>query len=651
MFDSSARLAALRAEMQAHNLNAYIVDSGDAHSNEYTAECDDRRAWISGFTGSAGTAIVLAGSNDAAEPSKAFLWTDGRYHQQAAQQINEQWTLMKHGVPDVPAWTEWLTKPSHSSTLLPSGSRIGLDPSLITVADYTKLAPALETAKVELVPIRENLIDLAWDKVEPGTRPARPKNEVLRLEDKFAGESAVKKLERVRDEMQKKEVFGGDKKAEVVGGAAEKRCWGTVLTQLDEIAWVLNLRGSDIPYNPVFFSWLVLPTASASKPTLFIDLDQVPQKTYDYLNQELDVLIEPYEGLIPFLEGVGTLLTEQDLVVLPSATNLSSALALGLSKCVTSTRGPISLMKARKNDTEVQGFRDCHVRDGVALVRYFSWLERELKSGKQWHEYEAALQLEDFRKQLDHFRGLSFSTISSTGANGSVIHYSPAPDGQSAVIDPNQIYLCDSGAQFTDGTTDVTRTLHFGTPTAFEKRAYTRVLQGHIAIDQAVFPSTTTGFMLDPWARKALWKDGLDYRHGTGHGVGHFLNVHEGPMGIGSRIAYNDTKLEPNMVLSNEPGYYQDGEFGIRIESLVVVKQEKTMHEFGGVKYYGMEHLTMCPIATNLVDPSLMSLDELEWLNKYNAEVRDKVGPLLRETGDHEAVEWLERNTQPVSVV
>lgn len=270
MFDSSARLAALRAEMQAHNLNAYIVDSGDAHSNEYTAECDDRRAWISGFTGSAGTAIVLAGSNDAAEPSKAFLWTDGRYHQvrpreqrtacrrskgaalgpvlraddpsslalvqQAAQQINEQWTLMKHGVPDVPAWTEWLTKPSHSSTLLPSGSRIGLDPSLITVADYTKLAPALETAKVELVPIRENLIDLAWDKVEPGTRPARPKNEVLRLEDKFAGESAVKKLERVRDEMQKKEVFGGDKKAEVVGGAAEKRCWGTVLTQLDEIA-------------------------------------------------------------------------------------------------------------------------------------------------------------------------------------------------------------------------------------------------------------------------------------------------------------------------------------------------------------------------------------------------------------------------------
>ncbi|GAA5865202.1 hypothetical protein JCM3774_002169 [Rhodotorula dairenensis] len=399
MFDSSARLLALRTEMQAHKLNAYIIDSGDAHSNEYTAECDDRRAWISGFTGSAGTAVVLADAEGAAEASKAFLWTDGRYHQQAAQQINDQWTLMKHGVPDVPSWTEWLTNPSHSSAFLPSGSRIGLDPSLITVADYTKLAPALEQAKVELVPIRENLVDRAWDHVEPGTRPARPRNEVSRLADDFAGEKARKKLERVRAELQKKEAFGGDKKAEVVGGA-EKRCWGLVLTQLDEIAWVLNLRGSDIPYNPVFFSWLVLPTASASKPTLFVDLDQIPQPTYDYLNQELDILIEPYEGLIPFLEGVGKLLSEQDLVILPSATNLSCALALGLPNCVTSTRGPISLLKARKNDTEVQGFRDCHVRDGVALVRYFSWLERELKQsgGKEWREYEAALQLEEFRK-------------------------------------------------------------------------------------------------------------------------------------------------------------------------------------------------------------------------------------------------------------
>ncbi|POY74768.1 hypothetical protein BMF94_2244 [Rhodotorula taiwanensis] len=650
MFDSSKRLAALRSEMQRHNLQAYIIDSGDAHSNEYTAECDDRRAWISGFTGSAGTAIVLApGQSD---DGKAFLWTDGRYHQQASKQLNEQWSLMKHGVPDVPSWTEWLTTPSHSASFLPAGSRIGLDPALITVADYTKLAPPLETAKVELVPIRENLVDLAWDAAEPGTKPARPRNEVFRLEDKYAGQSAKDKIAKVREELQKKDVFGGDKKAEAVGGEEEKRCWGLVLTQLDEIAWLLNLRGSDIPYNPVFFSWLVLPTASASKPTLFVDLDQVPQKTYEYLANELDVLIEPYEGLIPFLDGIQQLLTPQDLVVLPSATNLSCALALSLPRCVTSTRGPISLLKARKNETEVQGFRNCHVRDGVALVRYFSWLERELNKGeKEWREYEAAEQLEEYRKQLDLFRGLSFNTISSTGANGSVIHYAPAANGESAVIDKNKIYLCDSGAQFLDGTTDVTRTLHFATPTAFEKRAYTRVLQGHIAIDEAVFPSTTTGYMLDPWARKALWKDGLDYRHGTGHGVGSYLNVHEGPMGIGSRVAYNDVKLEPTMVLSNEPGYYQDGEFGIRIESLVVVKNQQTPHEFGGVKYFGMEHLTMCPIATNLVEPSLMSMDELEWLNRYNAEVREKVAPLLRETGDEVAMEWLERSTQPISLV
>ncbi|GAA6025003.1 hypothetical protein JCM8202_002185 [Rhodotorula sphaerocarpa] len=645
MFDSSARLAALREQMATHNLQAYIIDSGDAHSNEYTAECDDRRAWISGFTGSAGTALVLA--NDA-----AYLWTDGRYHQQAGKQLNDKWTLMKHGAPDVPSWTDWLTTPSHSASALPAGSRVGLDPALITVADYTKLAPPLELAQIELVPIRENLVDRAWDQCEPGTRPARPKNEVVVHDERFAGESAASKIQRVRDLMKKPEVFGGDKKATAAPGQDEKRCWGLVLTQLDEIAWLLNLRGSDIPYNPVFFSWLVLPTASASKPTLFIDIDQVPQKTYEYLTQQLDVLVEPYETLIPFLDGVGKILVEQDLVVLPSATNLAVALALSLPRCVTSTRGPISLLKARKNETEVHGFRNCHVRDGVALVRYFSWLERELKKGeKQWKEYEAALQLEEFRKQLDHFRGLSFNTISSTGANGSVIHYAPPADGQSAVIDINKIYLCDSGAQFTDGTTDVTRTLHFGTPTNMEKRAYTRVLQGHIAIDDAVFPSTTSGFMLDSWARRPLWKDGLDYGHGTGHGVGSWLNVHEGPMGIGSKIAYHDTKLEPNMVISNEPGYYQDGEFGIRIESLVVVRPQKTPHEFGGVKYYGMEHLTMCPIATNLVEPSLMSMDELEWLNRYNAEVRDKVGPLIREAGDQEALEWLERVTQPLNLV
>ncbi|GAA5995320.1 aminopeptidase P [Rhodotorula paludigena] len=655
MLDSAPRLAALRDQLAHHDLAAYVVDSGDSHANEYLAHADERRAWISGFTGSAGTALVLQ--------QQALLWTDGRYHQQAAQQLSPDWTLMKHGAPSVPSWTEWLSDPAHSSSALPRGSRIGLDPALVTVADYTSLAPALAAAGVELVPIRENLVDIAWDADERAQsggahgKPQRPREEVFVLDEKHAGESAQSKIERVRRELDKRDVFGDDPKAKP--GTGDKRCWGLVVTLLDEIAWLLNLRGSDIPFNPVFFAYLVLPTVSSSRPTLFIDLEQVPQKTYDYLTA-LDILIEPYEHYVDFLEGVGKVLGDEDLVLLPSRTSLSSALALSLSRCVTSQRGPIALLKALKNPTEVQGFRDCHVRDGVALVRYFAWLERELKQGKELREYEAALQLEEFRKQLEHFRGLSFSTISSTGANASVIHYSPAHDGQSAVIDPTKIYLCDSGAQFTDGTTDVTRTLHFGNPTSFERRAYTRVLQGHLAIDRAVFPSTTTGYMLDPFARAALWQDGLDYRHGTGHGVGHFLNVHEGPMGIGTRVAYNDVKLQPYQILSNEPGYYheapadqggRDASFGIRIENLVCVVPAQTEHAFGGVKYYRMERLTMCPIATNLVDPALLELRELEWLNKYNAECLAKVGPLLRETGDADAVEWLERSCRPLSVV
>ncbi|GAA5853198.1 hypothetical protein JCM8547_000238 [Rhodosporidiobolus lusitaniae] len=632
--DSAARLAALRSLLTKHSLNAYIVDSGDAHANEYVAASDDRRAFISGFTGSAGTAIVLQ--------EKAFLWTDGRYHQQATQQLSPSWTLQPHGTLSVPSWTEWLSTPSHSSSLLPRGSRVGLDPSLITIADYTTLSPALAAAGVELVPVRENLVDLVWGR----ERPKRPRNEVEVLGEEFAGEAAKSKIERVRKELGNEEkVWGGDKKGR------GKRCWGAVFSQLDEIAWLLNIRGTDVPYNPVVFCHLVLPTLSSSKPTLFIDIDQLPQKTYEYLSHDLGVLIEPYDFLNDFLKGISKVVDEESLILLPSRTSLSTALSLTLPKTLSSTRGPISTLKAIKNPTEVAGFRACHIRDGAALVRYFSWLERELKKGGELREYEAALKLEEFRSQLPHFRGLSFSTISSTGANASVIHYSPSSvSGESAVIDPSKVYLCDSGAQFSDGTTDVTRTLHFGEPTSFEKLAYTRVLQGHIALARAVFPNTVSGYQLDPLARGALWREGLDYAHGTGHGVGCFLNVHEGPMGIGTRVAYNDVKLAENHVLSNEPGYYHDGSFGIRIENLVVVQPAKTAHQFGGVKYLKFETLTMCPISTALLDPSLMSLDELEWLNNYHREVWEKVAPVLREIQDEEALEWLERETKPVQM-
>lgn len=296
---------------------------------------------------------------------------------------------------------------------------------------------------------------------------------------------------------------------------------------------------------------------------------------------------------------------------------------------------------------EIEGFRRAHIRDGAALCRYFAWLEDVLGQGEKVNEFDAATQLENFRKENKLFMGLSFDTISSTGANAAVIHYKP-DETNSAVIDPAQVYLCDSGAQYMDGTTDTTRTVHFGTPSAAEKRAFTRVLQGHIGLDTAVFPTGTTGYLLDSLARRPLWLDGLDYRHGTGHGVGHFLNVHEGPMGVGPRPAYNEIGLVEGMVISNEPGYYEDGAFGIRTESVVGIRHANTPHNFGDKGYLEFENFTTVPIQTSLVELSLLSPAEKEWLNTYHADVLAKVRPELEGHGDTRAIAWLERQCVPV---
>lgn len=280
-------------------------------------------------------------------------------------------------------------------------------------------------------------------------------------------------------------------------------------------------------------------------------------------------------------------------------------------------------------------------------MRYFAWLEDVLAKGEEWNEFDGAAQLEKFRSENKLFKGLSFDTISSTGANAAVIHYSP-PEVGSKVIDRNQIYLCDSGGQYMDGTTDTTRTLHYGTPTAEEKRCFTRVLQGHIALDTLVFPSGTTGYTIDAVARRPLWADGLDYRHGTGHGVGHFLNVHEGPQGVGPRPAYDKVGLVEGMVISNEPGYYADGKFGIRIENVVGVRNAQTPHNFGDKGYLEFENFTMVPIQTKLIDASLLSPAERDWVNSYHAEVEGKVELELRQHGDERAIAWLKRECVPI---
>ncbi|KAG8722591.1 hypothetical protein FRC08_018463 [Ceratobasidium sp. 394] len=619
---TTERLVALRALMKENQVDTYVVVSEDQHSSEYLANCDTRRAFICGFDGSAGCAVITH--------NRAHLFTDGRYFLQAEQQLDSNWTLMKQGLPGVPTWQEFLAKK------LPKGTKIGIDPTLISVSDATSLKTSLTPRSSSLVPISRNLIDTIWT-----SRPPRPANPIHPLPIEYSGAPAAEKLAVIRAKIGR-------------AGAA-----GVVVSLLDEVAWLVGMRGGDIEFNPVFFAYaLVLPTEA----TLFVNDSQLTSEAKENL-KDAGWDVAPYDSIIARLEQVGSTIKDviQDQkqqnkeeqegeeveakgeghgkILIDPKTSLAVAHALGEGHYHV-IRSGVADAKSVKNAVELEGFRKSHIRDGVALARYFAHLEEHLTSSvtPKWTEYQAALVLEGYRRELDLFKGLSFSTISSTGPNGAIIHYSP-PEKGSAEIKLDQMYLCDSGAQFLDGTTDVTRTWHFGTPAKEEKRAFTRVVQGHIAIDTAVFPSGTTGYVLDAFARRALWADGLDYRQAPGA---------IRPQGIGTRIAYNDTKLKEGMVLSNEPGYYADGKFGIRIESIVLVRKVTTPNDFGARGYLGFENVTMCPIQTKLVDIQLLTGAERDWLNAYHAEVLAKVGPELEKIGDKRAQAWLERECAEV---
>ena len=322
------------------------------------------------------------------------------------------------------------------------------------------------------------------------------------------------------------------------------------------------------------------------------------------------------------------------------------SLELGGEDNVDELRSPVGDKKAVKNETELKGMRDCHVRDGASLSEFFAWLEEELlQKSTELNEVEAADKLENIRSQKKHFAGLSFDTISSTGPNAAVIHYKPEPDSCS-VIDPKAVYLCDSGGQYLDGTTDTTRTLHFGMPSDMERKAYTLVLKGVISLDRAIFPKGVSGYALDSFARQHLWAEGLDYRHGTGHGVGSYLNVHEGPIGVGTRVNYTEVPLAAGNVLSDEPGYYEDGKFGIRIENIIMVKEVQTTHRFGDKPSFGFEHATMVPYCRRLIDPELLTDVEKQWIDQYHAEIFEKTKDFFRD--DDRTLSWLKRETAPL---
>lgn len=592
----------LRARMQAQRLDAYIVPSEDEHASEYPATCDLLRERITGFSGSAGCALITL--------NEALLFTDGRYFLQASQQLQpDVWTLMRMGEPGVPTWQDWILQ------RVPPLKRVGVDPKVIAAEEAHDLASCLRARNAELVPLRENLVAALWPE-----RPERPVEPIFALPESITGRSFSDKVRDVREKV------------------CELGATGFVATMLDEVAWLFNLRGNDVPYNPVFFAFAIV---TLDRVVLYVNDAQLSD---DVRAQLQDVEVRPYTAFYDDLAA-----TKQRLIIGKRA-SFAVHEALGAEHAQIA-RSILVDMKGIKNETEMQGFREAHLRDGVALVRYFAWLEEALARGETITETQAALELEAFRAQQPDFRGLSFKTISSTGANGAIIHYEPPAKGSPA-IDPASLYLCDSGAHFVCGTTDVTRTLHFGTPTSEQKRCFTRVLQGHIAIDRLVFPDNTTGYVIDALARAPSWRDHLEYRHGTGHGVGHFLNVHEPPMGIGTRLVFNDTGLRAGMVVSNEPGYYLDGAWGIRIENLVIVRPhmlpDNAPEPPTSKGFLQFEHVTMCPIQTKLIDVELLTPEEHAWVNAYHAEVRDKLRPRIEAQGDHRALQWLEKECQAI---
>lgn len=583
---TTTRLEALRAELEAQDIDIYVIPTADGHNSEHVGAVDQRRVWISGFTGSAGIAIVS--HND------ARLFTDSRYYVQAGKELDSNWTLMKVGLQDVPSWDEYLAS-------LPKGTKVGLDPKLLTYSSAKSLLAQLSPRKVSLVLIEENLVDKVWT-----DQPPRANNPIVVHPIQFSGKPASEKIASLREYLAKS--YSGS---------------SFLATSLDNLAWLLNLRGSDILYSPFFYGYLLVGPQDI---TLWIQDGALSEDAAAAL-QELGVGVESYDKV---WEGV------KNVKIVSSATT-SWALVQEIGESnLTVVTSPIAAAQAIKNPVELEGFRRAYLRDGAAWVRWAAWLDFKIRGGAVINEWDAAEKLTIYRETGENYVGLAYENISATGENAALPHYEPHESG-SSVIDRISPYLNDSGPQYLDGTIDTTRTVHFGKPTKEQKRAFTRVLQGHIAIDSLIFPEGTNGGQIDVLARSALWKDGMNYLHGTGHGIGSFGGVHEGPQGI----SRNTVPFVPGHVQSNEPGYYEVGSYGIRIESILGVKEVSTRRGFGDTKWLGFERFTVIPIQSALVDFSLLSVTEIKWLRAHNKLCCKRLFPLISE--DKRAVRYLKK--------
>ena len=587
-----ARIAALRAELKRRGLDGFVVPRADRQQNEYLPASEERLAWLTGFTGSAGAAAVLA--------ERAALFVDGRYTVQAAAQIDAKLFAIEHLVDSPPE--QWLEQN------LKSGAKLGYDPWLHTSESADRLRKACATAGAELVAVDNNPIDALWS-----DRPAPPAGPVSLRDIKLAGESAADKFKRIQAELKKL-------RADVL-----------VVSDPQNVAWAFNIRGSDIAHTPLALAFAVIPREG--KPALYVETAKLDNKTRPAL-EEIAAVRAPAE----LTSDLAQLKDKTVRLDQASAADALTRLVSGYGGKPVRGADPIALMKAVKNHAEIAGSRAAHKRDGVAMARFLAWLEREAPAGKLT-EIDAVEALESFRRDSGLLKDISFPTISGSGPNGAIVHYR-VTRATNRTIGKNELFLVDSGAQYEDGTTDITRTVAVGTPSDEMRDRFTRVLKGHIAIATAVFPENTSGAQLDPLARTALWQAGLDFDHGTGHGVGSYLSVHEGP----ARISKLGTvALRRGMILSNEPGYYKTGAYGIRIENLLLViaapepkGAEKPVNAF--------ETLTLAPIDRRLIDSRLLTAKERNWIDSYHAHVQEVLSPLL----DAATRAWLDAAARPL---
>eukprot|EP01147_Barroeca_monosierra_P003129 gene3129-5881_t len=600
MASRSGLLAKIRAQMacgvrdvsgNTQQLHALIIPSSDEHQNEYLPEFAKRRQFVTGFSGSNGTAVITS--------TKAFLFTDSRYWIQAEQQLSSEWTLMKSNA---------LGEPSPASVLkkeLKNTEVVGLDPRHFQHIGYVNLASSLKQVGVRVVRIQENPVDVIW---QENNRPLLPTSRVFPLSLEFAGKSVLDKLNTTRDAMQAN------------GQSA------VILFALDDIAWLFNLRGSDVECNP------------ASTATLFADSSRFDPSVASHLDGVAS--IQPYDDFYNDLPQVTKKLAELGKI------SVGSKCPEAIWCCIPDGKasrdvGPVELLKAVKNDTELAGMRrNAHIRDAVAQCAFWCWLEEQIENGvRNISESDAAAKIQNFREQQQHYVSLSFDSIAGVGSNGAIVHYKPEfttgmflvvmeDPKTAALIDADQVFLLDSGAQYLDGTTDVTRTVHFGEPAQDEKVAFTAILKGHISLSTAKFPKGTTGRTLDSICRSVLWRYGLNYGHGTGHGVGSFLNVHEGPMSISCYPRADSNPLEEGNVVTIEPGYYCSGKFGMRIENVVIAVASETVPGF-----IEFEPVTLVPIQAKMIDQSLLLPHEVYWINEYHAKCREVIGAELVKQG------------------